>query len=125
MRAYSAFVPIAVLFQTVNAAISPDYHSLMWKFGDANFWSPLGLDTATYALESPAGAAPDSLSKRGHAGLGGTQYLPCTVITLDGDLSGAALETRLQQYLALDDDVWSEKQVSTISTLQEHLPDTL
>lgn len=113
MRASKILVTIAAALPPIKASISPKYHALLWKFGDANFWSPLGLNTATYALESPAGAAPSALNKPESSGVKGDLYLPCTVVTIDGELSGAALETRLRQYQALNDDVWSEQQVST------------
>jgi hypothetical protein len=123
MRTSTLSVAIAVISQPINAAISPDYHALMWKFGDANFWSPLGLNTTKYAFESPAGAAPDALSKRKAPNIEADQYLPCTVVTLDGELSGAALETQLARYRALNDDVWSEEQVSFVASLQNYSTD--
>jgi len=120
MQTYTVFLSIAAILQSAKAAISPEYHSLVWKFGDANFWLPLGLNTTTFELESPAGAAPNSLNKRGHVETG-TQYLPCTAVTLSEELSGSALEQRLEQYRALNDDVWSEEQVRTSQTLFEML----
>jgi hypothetical protein len=104
-----------LLLQVANAAITPTYHSLMWKFNDGNFWAPLGLNTSTYALESPAGAAPEALNKRETSK--GTQYLPCTVVTLEGALSVEALSATLDEYRAIGDDVWSEEQVCII---QQH-----
>jgi hypothetical protein len=112
---YSKFlVAVTAVMQPVGAVISPDYHALTWKFGDADFWSPLGLNTTTYALESPAGVAPDALNKRDASDIKADQYLPCTVITLDGELSASALETQLARYRTLNDDVWSEQQVNLI-----------
>ncbi|KAJ4362935.1 hypothetical protein N0V83_010052 [Neocucurbitaria cava] len=109
MRTLKVITASVVLLQPAAAAITPDYHSLIWKFGENNFWAPLGLDTTTYALESPAGAAPDALSKR-NDGVKSTSYLPCTVVTVDKDLSGTTLTTLLDQYRAVKDDVWSEAQ---------------
>lgn len=99
--------------QIVKAAITPDYHSLIWKHGEANFYAPLGLNTTTFALESPAGAAPDALSRRSSSGNSGPTYLPCTIVTLDDQLSASSLNALLDQYRDLEDDVWSEEQVST------------
>lgn len=93
-------------------AIVPDYHSLLWRLGTSNFWAPLGLDSSTYALESPAGAAPETLNKCGNDVAYGTQYLPCTVITLEGRLSAENLNAQLDNYRAVEDDVWSEENVS-------------
>lgn len=111
MHFIRSIVPIAAAFQFASAAISPEYHSLLWKDGNVNFWSPLGLNTTAYAFESPAGAAPEALDKRGHPSSAKDEYLSCTVVTLDAELSGAALEAQLQRYRELKDDVWSEEQV--------------
>lgn len=102
---------VALLWWTTIAVIAPDYYSLMWKFEDGNFWAPLGLNTITYALESPAGSAPQALNKRESEGAKGTQYLPCTVLTLDGDLSATALNSKLDEFRSAGDDVWSDEQV--------------
>ncbi|CAO2652731.1 Nn.00g021420.m01.CDS01 [Neocucurbitaria sp. VM-36] len=110
MHILEVITGIIFLLRPATAAITPDYHSLIWKFGESNFWSPLGLDTTTYALESPAGAAPDALSKRSNNGLKSIQYIPCTVVTVDTELSGTTLNTVLDQYRAANDDVWSEEQ---------------
>lgn len=111
MRFFETIVPIAASVKLVSAAISPEYHSLMWKAGDVNFWSPLGLNTTAYALESPAGAAPEALNKRGYPVQAQDEYLSCTVVTLGGELSGATLEAQLQHYRDVKDDVWSEEEV--------------
>ena len=113
MHMLNAVAASILLLQPTAAAITADYHTLTWKHGNSNFWAPLGLDTKTYALESPAGAAPDALNKRGDKGSKSTSYLPCTVVTVDGELSGTTLDTLLEKYRALKDDVWSEEQVST------------
>jgi hypothetical protein len=104
----------ALFLQLTKAFITPDYHSLVWKFEKNNFWAPLGLNTSTYALESPAGAAPEALNKRDVGGYKGQQYQPCTVVTLVGQLSAAALTEALDAYVALGDDVWSEAQVRNV-----------
>lgn len=111
----------SLLLQAANAAISPDYHSLVWKFNDGNFWAPLGLEASTYALESPAGAAPEALSRRHPKEKKTTQYLPCTVINLADDLSAKAVSSTLEEYKAVGDDVWSEEQVRMC--LARSLPD--
>ncbi|KAF2748794.1 amidase signature enzyme [Sporormia fimetaria CBS 119925] len=110
MRTFTTLSLGSLLTQALSAAISPDYHSLIWKSNDQNFWAPLGLNTTTYALESPAGTAPEALSKRGRSSSQGHQYLPCTVVTLDDTLSSKTLESIVNQYRAIGDDVWSEEQ---------------
>lgn len=92
------------------ASIEATYQSLLWKHDEGNFWAPLGLDATAYELESPAGAAPEALSKRCAGGCP-SQFLPCTVVTVEGELSGSSLEARLEAYRAVEDDVWSEAQV--------------
>ena len=106
----------ALLLQAVCAVIAPEYHSIMWKFEDSNFWAPLGLNTAAFELESPAGSSPEGLKKRTE--LKGVQYLPCTIVTLDAGLSGDTLNATLATYSALKDDVWSEAQVSVTHYLK-------
>lgn len=117
IHVFNKVVASILLLQPAAAVITPDYHSLTWKHGNSNFWAPLGLDTTTYALESPAGAAPDALNKRGDKAVKSTSYLPCTVVTVDGELSGTTLNSLLAQYRALKDDVWSEEQVSNIQNM--------
>lgn len=93
-------------------SIATDYQSLLWKYNGVNFYAPIGLDATVYELESTAGAAPEALSKRcSDGGCSGTLFLPCTVVTIDDELSASSLETQLRRYTALDDDVWSEEQV--------------
>ena len=72
----------------------------------------MGLNTTAFALESPAGAAPEALSKRNYGEPKGVQYLPCTVVTLDAGLSAEALNGTLETFRTLRDDAWSEAQVS-------------
>lgn len=115
MRTITALLLNALLLQAVGAAISSEYHSLVWKFDDDNFWAPLGLKITTFALESPAGSTPEKLNKRTANGPKGTQYLPCTVVTLDSGLSGDTLNGMLDAYRAIKDDVWSEAHVSYVS----------
>ncbi|KAF1940448.1 amidase signature enzyme [Clathrospora elynae] len=110
MRIFGASTITILLSQTARAAITPDYHSLIWKYGESNFWAPLGLNTTTFALESAAGVAPEALNKRSINGRKSTVYLPCTVMTVDGELSGTTLDAQLAQYRAIKDDVWSEEQ---------------
>lgn len=102
---------VAIIFQVATAFITPEYHSLTWKFEEGNFWAPLGLNSSAYALESPAGAAPEALNRRGKDEPSSTQYLPCTVVTLEETLSGESLSEMLDSYRTVGDDVWSDAQV--------------
>lgn len=111
MRSFVILSASAFLVKTLGALVNPTYHSLMWKFNDGNFWAPLGLNATTYALESTSGAAPNALDKRCDGGCSSAQYLPCTVVTIDGTLTAEALNVGLDTYRALGDDVWSEAQV--------------
>lgn len=92
------------------ASIDATYQSLLWKYHKGNFWAPLGLDATAYQLESPAGTAPEALGKRYADGCQ-SKFLPCTVLTVKGELTGPTLESQLQAYRALNDDVWSDAQV--------------
>jgi hypothetical protein len=105
----------AVLLHATQATIVPEYQSLLWKYEGSNFWAPLGLDVQTFAVESPAGAAPVALNKRG-AGPGDMQYQGCTVMTLNGSICAAAIESKLELYKSMVDDVWSQEQVRLQST---------
>jgi hypothetical protein len=100
----------AVLVHATQATIVPEYQSLLWKYEGSNFWAPLGLDVQTFAVESPAGAAPDALYKRG-AGHADIQYQGCTVLTLNGSIGAAAIDSKLEEYNSIKDDVWSREQV--------------
>ncbi|PVI03451.1 amidase signature enzyme [Periconia macrospinosa] len=98
-----------LLSHAARAALIPEHQSLLWKYEGKNFWASLSLDAQTFALESPAGAAPNALSKR-DAGLEDGKYHACTVLTLDSGVSAAELDTKLEEYQAVEDDVWSMQQ---------------
>jgi hypothetical protein len=85
----------AVLLHATQATIVPEYQSLLWKYEGSNFWAPLGLDVQTFAVESPAGAAP---------------------VALNGSICAAAIESKLELYKSMMDDVWSQEQVRLQST---------
>lgn len=100
----------SLVFIVVATSIDSTYESLLWKHDGHNFYAPLSLEAKAYALESPAGSAPDALSKR-YEGKCFSEFLACTVVTVNGELSRPALEAEVEAYREVDDDVWSEEQV--------------
>ncbi|KAH7395015.1 amidase signature domain-containing protein [Phaeosphaeria sp. MPI-PUGE-AT-0046c] len=96
----------ALLLQVARAAIVPQHQSMIWKYEDKNFWASLDLNAESFALESPAGSAPDALVKRS----AGSEYQACTVLTLDGDVTEAVLQGKIAEYQKINDDVWSASQ---------------
>lgn len=115
MRAATYIAAVALLLRAVEAVIANNYHSLLWQFDGRNFWTPLGINATTFAMESRTGAALDALNKRPGSGLKGSQFLSCTVMTLDETLgemlSAEILYAKLNEYRTMGDDVWSEEQV--------------
>ncbi|KAH7131808.1 amidase signature domain-containing protein [Dendryphion nanum] len=55
-------------------------------------------------------AEPHALNKRSPNLAGQTRYIPCTVVTVNGNLSGQSLGATIDQYRGIGDDVWSEAQ---------------
>lgn len=110
MTFVSSIASIAVLLHAASAAIVPEYQSIIWKHDGKNFWAPLNLNTKIFALESPAGSAPDALHKR-EDGYASPEYQACTILTLGGVVTASAIDTKLDQYQSINDDVWSASQV--------------
>lgn len=111
MLSIIAFGRATLFLHAAKATFVPEYQSLLWKYEGENYWAPLNLKTQSFALETPTGAAPDALNKR-YSEFGNGQYQACTVLTLDGIVTAAALDTKLSEYQAIGDDVWSPEQVS-------------
>lgn len=109
----SSLTSIALLVQVARAAIVPQQQSIIWKYEGKNFWASLDLNAETFALESPAGSAPDALARRGTGG----EYQACTVLTLDGKVTESAIQEKIAKYQKLNDDVWSASQVCCILPL--------
>lgn len=107
----SSISTAALLLQVVRAVIVPEQQSIIWKYEGKNFWASLDLNVESFALESPAGSAPDALARRGAGG----EYQACTVLTLDGEVTEAALQGKVAEYQKLNDDVWSASQVCYIT----------
>lgn len=90
------------------ALIQPTFAALTWKFNGSDFWAPVHLDRARYHVQSPSGALPSALNRRGLPSGG---YVPCTVVTLNSSitsLSAAAVGEVIDSYAI--DDVWSAEQ---------------
>ncbi|KAF1966186.1 hypothetical protein BU23DRAFT_663829 [Bimuria novae-zelandiae CBS 107.79] len=109
MLSFNAFGRAALFSHFGKAAINPEYQSLLWIYEGKNFWAPLDLNSRNFALESPAGTAPETLIKRDAVYRNG-QYHACTVLTLDGIISAVTISEKLKDYKAIEGDVWSEEQ---------------
>lgn len=107
MAWFSTIGKAALLLHAARAAIVPELQSIIWKYEGNNFWASLDLNAETFALESPAGSAPDALAKRDASG----EYQACTLLTLDGEVTEAAIQEKFEQYQKIEDDVWSTSQV--------------
>ena len=106
----SSVTTVALLLQVARAAIVPQQQSIIWKYEGKNFWASLDLNAEFFALESPAGSAPEALARRDTGG----EYQACTVLALDGEVTEAALQDKIAEYQKLNDDVWSASQVCCI-----------
>jgi hypothetical protein len=104
------------------ADITPDYQSILWAYNGTNYYTPLTLNTTAYALTSPAGSAPYSLSKRSTTT---PSLLPCTVVTLNSTtpLTGSTLEAIVAEYESIDD-VWTPDHFTECMFVQYDGPET-
>lgn len=109
----STIIKASLLLHGASAAIVPQQQSIIWKYEGKNFWASLDLNAESFALESPAGSAPDALVKRG----AGSEFQACTLLSLDGDVTEAVLQGKIAEYQKLKDDVWSASQVRFVLLL--------
>lgn len=108
MAALFALVLAGLGLHARAALIEPSLQAVIWKYNGTDFWSPVHLDQTVYHIQSPTGALPSSLQRRGLPSGG---HMACTVVTLNSSvtsLSSDVLADIISGYAI--DDVWSAEQ---------------